>query len=432
LSGWSNAFQTISTGRAVCSSEVNRCGMRPFESVEHRTSLIPPVRQWPRRHLESPMVRTLRRAALLTTLLVPGPLALGAQVARLGAPQGRLAEEFSDIRGVRELADGRLLVSDYIDQRVVMVDAAMSSVSECVTEGIGPAEVRLAGRLVAMPGDSTLLVDIGNTRLMVLDPEGRPRRVLPADRPGVTGVRGVDANGRLYFTVPGWSEGPRALAADSVRLVRWDPATDRTEDVAVVQGERMRSDIREPAMVPRIPIVGYGTSDGWVVAANGVVRVVRGADYSIETISIGNPPVRGPSNTYTARAVTAADREAFVRDFNRSSPTSGRGPGGGMGFSPQMNDAEIAATVARTEFAERHPMFRPGAVVAAPAGRVWVGRPPQPGQPVRYDVFDAAGRLVQAVELPSGQRVALVTARGVYVIAEDADGIQRLERHRLP
>jgi hypothetical protein len=245
-------------------------------------------------------------------------------------------------------------------------------------------------------------------------------------------VRGVDGNGRFYFTVPGWSEGPRALAADSVRLVRWDPTTDRIEDVAVVQGDRMRSDIREPAMVPRIPIVGYGASDGWVVAPNGVVRVVRGADYSIETIALGNPPVRGPSNTYQTRAVTAADREAFVRDFNRTSPTSGRGPGGGMGFSPQLSDAEVAQMVSRTEYAERHPMFRAGAVVAAPAGRVWVGRPAQPGQPVRYDVFDAAGRPVQAVELASGRRVALVTARGVYLIAEDADGIQRLERHRLP
>lgn len=380
-----------------------------------------------------PVPRSLRgRTGLLLATLIAAAPALRGQAVRLITPELRLGEEFSDIRGVRELADGRLLVSDYIDQRVVMVDAGLGSVAECVTEGGGPAEVRLAGRLLAMPGDSTLLVDIGNSRLMVLDPEGRPRRVLAAERPGLTGVRGVDGLGRLYFTIPGWAEGDQALAADSVRLVRWDPATDRTEQVAVVQGERMRSDIRAPAMVPRIPIVGYGTSDAWVVAPNGVVRVVRGADYVVETVAPGNPAVRGPRHGYETRAVTAADREAFVRDFLRSTPTSGRGPGGGMGFSPQPSDAEVAAMVARTEYAERHPMFRPGSVVAGPGGQVWVGRPARPDEPVSYDVFDAAGRAVRRVELAPGHRVALVTARGVYVIGEDADGVQRLERHRLP
>src|SRR5512147_833921 len=54
----------------------------------------------------------------LLTLTAPA----GAQVIRLTRPDATLVEEFSSIRGVRELPDGRILVSDYTDQRVLLVD----------------------------------------------------------------------------------------------------------------------------------------------------------------------------------------------------------------------------------------------------------------------------------------------------------------------
>ena len=357
---------------------------------------------------------------------------LPAQVVRIGAPTATLNEEFSDVRGVRELRDGRLLVSDYIDQRVVLVDMARGSVVDCLSEGIGPQDVRLAGRLIPMPGDSTLLVDIGNNRLTVLDPTGTPRRVISGERPGVMGTRGVSTDGSFYFSVPGWAEQANALPHDSVRVVRWNPRTNATQVVAIVQGDRMRSDVRTPALTPRIPVIGYASSDGWAVAEDGSLRIVRNGSYTVERHAGTAAPVIGPSNAYQTRVVTAADKEVFVRDFNRSSPTSGRGTGGSMGFSPAISDAEVSAMVRGTEYATRDPMFRPCAVVAAPGGRLWVGRPPDGTRPVLYDVFDAAGRRVQQVELPAGRRVMSVGRGGVYVAAENADGVQRLERYAVP
>lgn len=375
----------------------------------------------------------MRRFVACLGLLLFGTAGMvTAQVVRIGSPTATLAEEFSDLRGVRELRDGRLLLSDYIDQRVVLVDLARGTVTDCLTEGIGPADVRLAGRLIPMPGDSTLLVDIGNNRLMVLDPTGTPRRVISGERPGLMGTRGVTADGSFYFSVPGWAEQANALPNDSVRVVRWNPRSNSTQVVAIVQGDRMRSDQHTPALTPRIPIVGYASYDGWTVAEDGTLRIVRGANYAVETHGGQGPTANGPSNAYATRAVTAADRVAFVRDFNRSSPTSGRGTGGSMGFSPAMSDAEVSAMVRGTEYALRHPMFRPGAVIAAPGGRLWVGRPPEASRPVLYDVFDAAGRRLQQVEIGAGRRVLSVGRAGVYVVAEDADGVQRLERYAVP
>lgn len=376
------------------------------------------------------MSSLVARLAFASAALLGTAFPAESQVLKLVTPDATLAEEFSAIRGVRELADGRLLVSDYIDQRVVLVDLDRGTVAVRVNKGSGPQEARLPTRLVPIPGDSTFLVDLGNNRLLVLDPQGRPVRTMAADRTGVLGVRGVDAAGALYFTVPAWSE-QAPLPNDSVRVVKWIPGGGAPATIAVIQGDRMRSDIRQPALTPRIPVVGYAASDSWVVG-DGVVRIVRAGGYRVESRALGAAPVIGPSYAYPTRAVSAADRLAFVRRFNETSPTSGKGEGGGMGYSPRLNDAELAKTANGTEYAVRHPMFEVGAVIMAPGGRLWVGHPAEEGKPVVYDVFDAAGKRVNTVELQPGRRVVSVGRNAVHVVMESELGVQRLERYPLP
>ena len=372
------------------------------------------------------------RCILTAAALAAAASSAEAQVVRLTTPDATLAEEFSSIRGIRELADGRLLVSDYLDERVVLVDLGRGSVAARVTRGGGPREARLPTRLIPVPGDSTLLVDLGNNRLLLLDGSGRAARTIPAERSGVMGVRGVDASGAFYFAVPGWAEGPNQLPNDSVRIVRWNPRAGAQEQVAVIQGDRMRSDIREPARTPRIPTVGYAAQDGWVVTDAGILRIVRAGGYRVESRAPGAAWVLGPSYSYPTRPVTAADRKAYVEQFMATTPTSGKGENGGMGLTPKATAAELAALVRGTQFAERHPMFSASDVVSARGGRLWVGRPAEDGKPVLYDLFDDAGRRVTSVELPPGRRVMSVGVRGVYVVAESELGVQRLERYPLP
>ena len=360
------------------------------------------------------------------------PFTLAAQPLKLTTPNATLSEEFSAIRGVRELRDGRVLVSDYLDQRVVVVDFAKGTLVPRVSKGGGPGEARLPTRLVPALGDSTFLVDLGNNRLLVLDGQGKPVRTVAAERPGVLGTRGVDAGGALYFAVPGWAERDNALPGDSVRVVRWQPGSSSIEFITVIQGERMRSDIREPARIPRIPIVGYAAQDAWVMTAGGTVRIVRGGGYTVESRAPQAAPVIGPSYAYATRPVSAADRAAFVRNFLTTSPTSGKGENGGMGFSPPPTDEEVNALLRNTQFAERHPMFSAADVIAGMDGRLWVGRIVEPGKPVLYDVFDAAGRRTASVELQPGRRVAALGLKGVYVVFESEEGLQHLERYAIP
>jgi hypothetical protein len=168
------------------------------------------------------------------------------------------------------------------------------------------------------------------------------------------------------------------------------------------------------------------------VGDGGVIRIVRGGGYRIEVRAPGAAPALGPSYAYVSRPVTAADREDFVRRFLTESPTSGKGPNGGMGFSEVPSEEQIAAMTKTTQFAERHPMFDAGRVVAAPGGGLWVGRPTEAGKPVLYDVFDATGKRLSGIELPAGRRVASIGKKGVYVVAESELGIEHLERYPLP
>jgi hypothetical protein len=368
----------------------------------------------------------------LAAILLLTPAFATAQVVKLDRPVSTLSEPFSFVRGVRELSNGRLLVVDWIENRVVIADLTANTVRRLMREGGGPQEVRLPSGLVRLRGDTTLLYDDGNNRSHILGPDGRSVRTILADVPGRGGIRGVDATGAFLYGIPAWSEGPKALPDDSVRVVRWDARVQSDPQViAVVQGTRYRKD-RSPALQPRLPMVGFASQDSWVVAPNGMLVVVRATPYRVELYAPGRAPIVGPSYTVTTRAVTTEDKKRFIREFSNGSAVSGRGPNGGMGRAPQITDAEVTRMAGTAEWAERFPPFDASTVVAGADGRIWVGAPLLPGTSPRYDVFDQTGKRVSQVELRPGRRIVHVGARGLYAVAEDADGVQTIERYRVP
>ena len=103
-------------------------------------------------------------------------------VVNLDSPVAVVEERFSSIRGVRELSSGTVLVADWLEEHVSLVDLSTGDVSLRVDTGPGPDEVRLPSGLIPMAGDSTLLIDGGNGRLAVLDSNGFAVRMIRADR----------------------------------------------------------------------------------------------------------------------------------------------------------------------------------------------------------------------------------------------------------
>ncbi len=368
----------------------------------------------------------------LVALCASWPIHASAQLVKLDQPTATLAEEFSFVRGARELSSGHLIVADWAENRVVIADFATNSLRRLMREGPGPQEVRLPSGLVRLRGDTTLLYDEGNNRSHVLAPDGRSLRTILADVPGRGGIRGLDATGAFLYAIPSWSEGPKAMPDDSVRIVRWNPRqSGDPQVVAVVQGTRYRKD-RSPAMQQRLPIVGFASQDSWLIAPDGALAVVRATPYHVEFLRPGQSPIVGPSYPVSTRSVTTNDKLRFIRDFADGSAVSGRGPGGGMGRGPKISEAEVTRMAGTAEWAERFPPFEASAVVAGADGRIWVGAVALPGVARRYDVFDQSGTRVMQVELRAGRRIIHVGARGVYAVAEDADGVQTIERYRVP
>lgn len=374
----------------------------------------------------------VRAALTLAAVALVLPRAALAQVVRLDRPDATLAEPFSFIRGARELSDGRLLVIDWIENRLVAADFAANRVRQLMREGPGPQELRLPSGLIRLRGDTTLLWDDGNNRSHILAPDGRSVRTILADVPGRGGIRGMDATGAWLHGVPAWAEGPNALPDDSARIVRWDERSNaEPRTVAVAQGTRYRKD-RSPAMQPRLPMVGYASQDAWAVAPSGALVIVRATPYRVELHAPGRAPVIGPAVAVTTRLVTTEDKRRFIREFAAGSAVSGRGPNGSMGRGEAIDEQEVIRMTGTAEWAERYPPFDGGAVFVGVDGRTWVGAPAMPGTARRYDVFDTNARRVQQVELQVGRRIVHVGARALYAVAEDEDGVQTIERYRLP
>jgi hypothetical protein len=380
--------------------------------------------------------------ALLTLSGVSGAVAVGwgqaVPVVTLEGPKRLVSEPFSQIRGVRELADGRVLISDWVEERVSLFDPATTTDRLVGGPGQGPEEYRLPERLIGLPGDSTLLVDMGNSRLAVIGPDGVIHRAFsnrPAEIPYGIWPGGADAGGRLYFVIPRWARRMPPNAVDSAAPVaRWDPSSGQVDTLLTVRGITPRSDAGLPRRTAGLPYVPFALRDAWRVRADGGVVVVRAEGYLVEVRDQDGTWRRGAPVPFRAQRTSAADREVFVRRFLARSPISGRGPNGGLGHTPtdQMTEAAVAETIANNEFAEWLPPFDPALVWLAPDDELWVGRWAQAGEPQVFDVFDRSGRRVHQVELTLGRQVVGVGRETVYLTNTDEDGLEYLELYSRP
>lgn len=388
----------------------------------------------------------IAKSVIATCVIARGVIACGVVVAGvlraqtaplvhgLTTPDRVLEADFSQIRGVRELRDGRVLVSDRMENRVVVANFATNAVQLIGRTGRGPAEYRLPTGLYALPGDSTLLVDEGNQRVAIIGPDLRIHRSFTLMVPGVPvamGTRGADTRGRYYLTIPQWAS-PAPKPADSIVLVRFDQRSEKVDTVATIKG--MTQHPPGPALKPRMPFIPFSPQDVWAMSADGRVGIVRAGDYHVEWHEIDGKVVRGAAVPVQPLPVTVADREAYSRRFLENSSTSGRDPDGGLSPNPAslLTASAVREFTSNNTFAETKPAFVDAAPFIASDGTLWVERYGKLGEPQLWDVFDRAGALIQRVRLAPGRRIAGLGAGTVYVIATDADGLQRLEQHRRP
>jgi hypothetical protein len=379
----------------------------------------------------------------LRTLLLLGPLLFSARALRAQASSpiislGKaevLPVEFSQIRGVRELRDGRVLVSDRLDLGVVVAQFGSATVTKVGRNGRGPQEYRLPTALSAIAGDSTLLTDEGNQRLAVIGPDHKVHRTFTLNLPNIgfpMGARGRDALGRFYLVIPGWLLSAGGRQIDSVPLVRFDPRTKLVDTVA-----RLKGITPPPQRERRIPGFGhvpFAAQDVYALAFDGRLAIVRSGDFHIDWIAPDGRVTRGPPVTHETLPVTSADKLAFTRRFLETAPTSGKDANEGMSATPAsaLAESNVRRIAEANEFAETKPPFTSATPLISPEGMLWVERSVRLGEPATWETFDGSGRRVGRVVLPPNRQLAALGARYLYAIATDDDGVQHLERYPRP
>ena len=354
-------------------------------------------------------------------------------------------EPFSFLSGVRELPDGKLLAADPLSQVLLRVDMDAGTADTLGGVGGGPEEYRQPDQVFPLPGDSTLLVDLGKTYLTVIGPDGTFHdglsMALPTEdgSPSIILPRAVDNAGRIYFE--GMGGGLAQGSADSANVSRYDRSTNtttvvaktwRTPSIVTRSGNSVR--MSRPRMVP---------DDDWAVGPDGRVAVIHGDGYSVEWVMTDGSVVSGPETPFEALPISYADKEA---DLERSSGGDGlsvaimrdnsgatnmqmsRGGFRGGGDPPSVEDQE---------WGETFPPFQTRRSLVSPSNDVWVLRWLPGDRPQMMDVFGSDGVLKGSVVIPErSQLIGFGKGPGgggevAYFARTDDVDLKWLERYRV-
>lgn len=373
---------------------------------------------------------------LMATVALPGSRAVAQEVLSLAEPTASHSEPFSLISGIRELSDGRVLVSDALEESLYVLDSDLETSAKLARNGQGPDEYRQPDALFAWPADSTLMTDLGNGRLTVVGPDYKFTRTIPVVQQEGMGLQiilpsSVDGTGRIYYR-PRGDGGIR----DSADVVRWDPAGGEPAVVARVKlqdviertsggANNMRQEVRPVPLSPE---------DGWSVGPDGSIAVVRSADYHVEWTRADGTVVSGPPVSWRPVPVRDADKKAWVEAMaargvmmmvtndNGNLNASMRRGAGGRG-APSLDGFQ---------WPETKPPFDASTVRASPDGRLWVTRHVAAGDRPLIDIFDSGGRHVAMITLPADRELVGFGTRSMYLARSDDLGFQWLERYERP
>ncbi len=374
-----------------------------------------------------------------TFLVTLAPVLLGQdQVApRDLTHEASFPKPFTSITGLRELSDGRLLISDRTERHVSLLDFDVGTADQIGRRGRGPGEYEIPAQLLALPGDTSLLVDFGNLRLTYITSDGTlAGSISMVHESGVIVLPAcADAAGRIYFTGQGAvrsTRGAPGTPTDSTPILRWEPAADRFDTVAMQASTPRRAGAmrlgegRFNALSlhsqPFTPV------DAWAVASDGRIAIARATGYRVDWIRPNGRQTQGPDVPFRPVRITDAEKEAWAERLSHSTVqmvTDGSRRGGSRAFQlPKPDITEI-------DFPDVMPPFLSDGAHLTPEGELWIQRTqPNSEQRPLFDVFNNDGERIGQVRLPEGRKLTGFGAGTLYAVAVDEDDLQWLERYK--
>jgi hypothetical protein len=369
---------------------------------------------------------TCRRLALTLPALLVLLVAAATLVAQeavpsraLGTREAEGAETFSQVRGFRELSDGRVLITDQRERKIVLLDLTRGTAMRVGREGPGPGEYQMAIDLVAMPGDTTLLGDVGRGLdiLSVITPDGKisgSKRLPEGSR--FSYLFGVDAAGRIHV-------------AQTIFRTAGEPAPDSQPILRL----DLRRNVADTAFfvrtIPRNPAAPnpYSPRHQWAIGRDGSAAIVDVEKYQVTWITTDGRRTTGAPIPFEPIAVTQADHDEFRELAIRL---------GGIGQSgmARVGGASGSASLPAPAFPSHKPPFLGNdATMIAPNGELWVRRSQRAREKApRHDIIDRNGQRIATVTLPPNTKLLALGVHGIYLARYDEDDLIHIERYAYP
>lgn len=352
-------------------------------------------------------------------------LAQHVPIATLPPVAGRLAEEFAGITSVRELGDGRVIIADPADRGLVVADFRTGSVEPIGRKGKGPGEYAAARRVIALSGDSSLVMDGGNRRWLVLHGAAIVATAA-ADDPSVAATRGsaagADTRGNLFLTVrsrPTPLGSGRTGSGDSAAAVLVSRRTGAADTVARLRLPATRFTATSSADGRTKSIQRYShplaVGEEAVLFSDGWLAVARLDPYRVDWRAPGGSWTRGAPLPIVPVKLNRREKETL------------------MERTAAENDQPVASPDVLMDWPEVIPPFASNSLVGSSDGRLLIRHEKSADHPeTTYDVVNRAGVLERQLRMPGNLQIVGFGATSVYVTARDDDGIQRLQRHAWP
>lgn len=388
-----------------------------------------------------------RASSLVAAVGLAASVPLAAQrvpLVVLTTPIAEHPEPLTQPTALRELRDGRVLVTDMDERRLLLYDFAGGTAVAAARQGGGPLEFQIPGALFAS-GDTTLMPDLMLRRFLILGPAGVPLGtrpmlqstddILAVVRAGA--ITAIDARGRLYSETRGMAmkEGQMPIMSDTVALVRWTRYGVKGETLATRFDKSptpQMSGTPASSIKLRLPLVPFVARDLWQIFASGRVVVLRASDYHSEWIEPDGKRTNGPRIPSVPVPVTAADRER-LRKITRDGYE--RGMKMGMAMARSSTTEPMPKISFDLDEPPEWPKFKPPFVRAfgAPGDFVWVATSSTVTENViTYDVLDSRGTLVKRVRFPKDVALLGFGRDVLYATRKDEDDLMYLQRYRLP
>jgi hypothetical protein len=389
---------------------------------------------------------SMRSVHLLAVTALAATALPAQQVRTLSKPDAEFEEPFTQVSGVRELKDGRVVVNDMRDKVVQLVDFKSGNATKIGREGSGPKEYSLPMALVALPGDTSGVYDPLNQRMLLILPNGEPGdfiKTTPAPGANTRGGGGMaislspprytDAKGRFYYlggALPR-PDAPRS-EVDSQPILRFARGAAKADTVAWIRvpGNNVRVSGSGNGLLVMAGLANpFAPRDEWAVTADGRVAVIRSPEYRVDWSASSSTGAQIP---YEKIKLTEKHKAQWREARRGASMITMRvGPGGSQASAGSGSGANFSVPEP-TDWPDVLPPFTNNSVFVAPNGHVWIARTREAGDDVpRYDIIDASGKVVMRVALPAKTRVAGFGNGVVYTVRTDEDDLQYLQRFRI-